>query len=170
MLHATSVPELFCQNTRNIDRMWWWTDLGGGDAASMWGPGGVRGGVLQTSTAKLDLKEPYYRMSQSPAYAWTQQDQASQYREETIAQQQVSSLIQLFRSWSFCFSHCPSWSCWFIQFSWSHGIQDLESWVVISYALLWWQGNHQKSRVWWWLFQVGIASSQDVLNGMTEAI
>jgi histone-arginine methyltransferase CARM1 len=60
--------------------------------------GGVRGGVLQTSTAKLDLKEPYYRMSQSPAYAWTQQDQASQYREETIAQQQVSSLIQLFRS------------------------------------------------------------------------
>jgi hypothetical protein len=67
-------------------------------SASMWGPGGVRGGVLQTSTAKLDLKEPYYRMSQSPAYAWTQQDQASQYREETIAQQQVSSLIQLFRS------------------------------------------------------------------------
>ncbi|CAK9238579.1 unnamed protein product [Sphagnum jensenii] len=62
-------------------------------SASMWGPGGVRGGVLQTSTAKLDLKEPYYRMSQSPAYAWTQQDQASQYREETIAQQQMQQQV-----------------------------------------------------------------------------
>jgi histone-arginine methyltransferase CARM1 len=47
-------------------------------------PGSNRVGVLQTSTAKLDLKEPYYRMTQSPAYAWSQQEQQ---------QQQVTSLL-----------------------------------------------------------------------------
>ena len=35
----------------------------------MWGPGAEQGGILQTSSCKLDLKEPYYRMSQPQAYA-----------------------------------------------------------------------------------------------------
>ena len=36
--------------------------------AKMWGPGADQGGILQTSSCKLDLKEPYYRMSQPQAY------------------------------------------------------------------------------------------------------
>lgn len=35
----------------------------------MWGPGAEQGEVLQSSSCKLDLKEPYYRMSQPQAYA-----------------------------------------------------------------------------------------------------
>ncbi|KAJ9700059.1 hypothetical protein PVL29_005746 [Vitis rotundifolia] len=34
----------------------------------MWGPGAEQGEVLQSSSCKLDLKEPYYRMSQPQAY------------------------------------------------------------------------------------------------------
>ncbi|XAR57085.1 Histone-arginine N-methyltransferase [Bertholletia excelsa] len=37
-------------------------------SAKMWGPGAEQGGILQTSSCKLDLKEPYYRMSQPQAY------------------------------------------------------------------------------------------------------
>ncbi|KAJ8766487.1 hypothetical protein K2173_022546 [Erythroxylum novogranatense] len=37
-------------------------------SAKMWGPGADQGGILQTSSCKLDLKEPYYRMSQPQAY------------------------------------------------------------------------------------------------------
>ncbi|KAF9673297.1 hypothetical protein SADUNF_Sadunf10G0009500 [Salix dunnii] len=40
--------------------------------AKMWGPGAEQGGILQTSSCKLDLKEPYYRMSQPQAYAMAQ--------------------------------------------------------------------------------------------------
>ncbi|MBA0800040.1 hypothetical protein Gohar_010505 [Gossypium harknessii] len=36
--------------------------------AKMWGPGAEQGGIIQTSSCKLDLKEPYYRMSQPQPY------------------------------------------------------------------------------------------------------
>lgn len=44
----------------------------------MWGPGAEQGGILQTSSCKLDLKEPYYRMSQPQAYAMPQDQQPPQ--------------------------------------------------------------------------------------------
>ncbi|KAL9325530.1 hypothetical protein ACSQ67_006175 [Phaseolus vulgaris] len=44
-------------------------------SAKMWGPGAEQGGILQTSSCKLDLKEPYYRMSQPQAYAFAQDQQ-----------------------------------------------------------------------------------------------
>ncbi|XP_027369062.1 probable histone-arginine methyltransferase 1.3 isoform X3 [Abrus precatorius] len=44
-------------------------------SAKMWGPGAEQGGILQTSSCKLDLKEPYYRMSQPQAYALAQDQQ-----------------------------------------------------------------------------------------------
>lgn len=47
-------------------------------SAKMWGPGAEQGGILQTSTGKLDLKEPYYRLSQPQPYAWTQDQQQQQ--------------------------------------------------------------------------------------------
>lgn len=47
-------------------------------SAKMWGPGAEQGGVLQTSSCKLDLKEPYYRMSQPQAYALAQDQQPHQ--------------------------------------------------------------------------------------------
>ncbi|KAJ7955096.1 Protein arginine N-methyltransferase [Quillaja saponaria] len=46
-------------------------------SAKMWGPGAEQGGIIQTSSCKLDLKEPYYRMSQPQAYTLAQ-DQHSQ--------------------------------------------------------------------------------------------
>ncbi|XP_042517270.1 probable histone-arginine methyltransferase CARM1 [Macadamia integrifolia] len=47
-------------------------------SAKMWGAGAEQGGILQTSSCKLDLKEPYYRMSQPQTYAWTQDQQPQQ--------------------------------------------------------------------------------------------
>ncbi|KAL5701228.1 type I protein arginine methyltransferase [Ranunculus cassubicifolius] len=44
-------------------------------SAKMWGPGAEQGGILQTSSCKLDLKEPYYRMSQPQPYQWSQDQQ-----------------------------------------------------------------------------------------------
>ncbi|KAK2645951.1 hypothetical protein Ddye_021146 [Dipteronia dyeriana] len=44
-------------------------------SAKMWGPGAEQGGILQTSSCKLDLKEPYYRMSQPQAYTIAQDQQ-----------------------------------------------------------------------------------------------
>lgn len=46
--------------------------------AKMWGPAAEQGGILQTSSCKLDLKEPYYRMSQPQAYATAQDQQPHQ--------------------------------------------------------------------------------------------
>jgi len=43
--------------------------------AKTWGPGAEQGGILQTSSCKLDLKEPYYRMSQPQAYPLNQDQQ-----------------------------------------------------------------------------------------------
>ncbi|KAG8099137.1 hypothetical protein GUJ93_ZPchr0013g35428 [Zizania palustris] len=45
-------------------------------SAKMWGEGAEQGGILQTSTAKLELKEPYYRLSQPQSYVV--QDQQEQ--------------------------------------------------------------------------------------------
>lgn len=44
-------------------------------SAKMWGPGADQGGILQTSSCKLDLKEPYYRLSQPQPYTWAQEQQ-----------------------------------------------------------------------------------------------
>uniref|UniRef100_A0A453AQT4 type I protein arginine methyltransferase n=1 Tax=Aegilops tauschii subsp. strangulata TaxID=200361 RepID=A0A453AQT4_AEGTS len=44
-------------------------------SAKMWGVGADPGGILQTSTAKLELKEPYYRLSQPQAYMPQDQQQ-----------------------------------------------------------------------------------------------
>ncbi|KAK1417858.1 hypothetical protein QVD17_26992 [Tagetes erecta] len=50
-------------------------------SAKMWGPGAEQGGVLQTSSCRLDLKEPYYRMSQPQAYSAAQDQQPNQLLE-----------------------------------------------------------------------------------------
>ncbi|KEH37264.1 histone-arginine methyltransferase, putative [Medicago truncatula] len=47
-------------------------------SAKMWGPGAEQGGILQTSSCKLDLKEPYYRMSQQQSYPTTQDQPQAQ--------------------------------------------------------------------------------------------
>ncbi|KAI7726455.1 hypothetical protein M8C21_018345 [Ambrosia artemisiifolia] len=47
-------------------------------SAKMWGPGAEQGGILQTSSCKFDLKEPYYRMSQPQAYPIAQDQQPNQ--------------------------------------------------------------------------------------------
>ena len=48
----------------------------------MWGAGAEQGGILQTSSGKMELKEPYYRMSQPQiqpqAYAVAQDQQPQQ--------------------------------------------------------------------------------------------
>ncbi len=44
----------------------------------MWGPGAEQGGILQTSSCKLNLKEPYHRLSQPQAYAMAQDQQPQQ--------------------------------------------------------------------------------------------
>ncbi|KAL6522833.1 putative histone-arginine methyltransferase 1.3 [Orobanche hederae] len=44
-------------------------------SAKMWGPGAEQGGILVSSFGKLDLKEPYYRMSQPQAYPMSQDQQ-----------------------------------------------------------------------------------------------
>ncbi|XP_039007139.1 probable histone-arginine methyltransferase 1.4 [Hibiscus syriacus] len=47
-------------------------------SAKMWGPGVEQGGILQTSSCKLDLKEPYYRMSQPQPYTMVQDQRPHQ--------------------------------------------------------------------------------------------
>ncbi|XP_050372264.1 probable histone-arginine methyltransferase 1.4 isoform X1 [Argentina anserina] len=47
-------------------------------SAKMWGPGAEQGGIIQSSSCKLDLKEPYYRMSQPQPYAMAQDQQPHQ--------------------------------------------------------------------------------------------
>ncbi|XP_012083937.1 probable histone-arginine methyltransferase 1.4 isoform X2 [Jatropha curcas] len=47
-------------------------------SAKMWGPGAEQGGILQTSSCKFDLKEPYYRMSQPQVYGMAQDQQPHQ--------------------------------------------------------------------------------------------
>ncbi|KAF5941487.1 hypothetical protein HYC85_019129 [Camellia sinensis] len=37
-----------------------------------WGAGAEQGGIVQTSSSKFDLKQPYYRMSQPQAYSIAQ--------------------------------------------------------------------------------------------------
>lgn len=47
-------------------------------STKMWGPGAEQGGIFQTSSGKLDLKEPYYRMSQPQVYPVAQDQQPNQ--------------------------------------------------------------------------------------------
>ncbi|XP_048497405.1 probable histone-arginine methyltransferase 1.3 [Beta vulgaris subsp. vulgaris] len=49
-------------------------------SAKMWGVGAEQGGILQTSSGKMELKEPYYRMSQPQIQpqAYAGQDQQPQ--------------------------------------------------------------------------------------------
>ncbi|XP_062188618.1 probable histone-arginine methyltransferase CARM1 isoform X1 [Phragmites australis] len=47
-------------------------------SAKMWGVGAEQGGILQTSTGKLELKEPYYRLSQPQSYMMPQDQQEQQ--------------------------------------------------------------------------------------------
>ncbi|XP_059632730.1 probable histone-arginine methyltransferase 1.3 [Cornus florida] len=47
-------------------------------SAKTWGPGAAQGEILQTSSCKFDLKEPYYRMSQPQAYSMAQDQQSHQ--------------------------------------------------------------------------------------------
>ncbi|CAN6467355.1 unnamed protein product [Victoria cruziana] len=63
----------------------------------MWGAGAEQGGVIQMSSGKMDLKEPYYRMSQPQPYAWVQDQQPHQLmqlqgeQETALLSQDVSS-------------------------------------------------------------------------------
>ncbi|KAB2067811.1 hypothetical protein ES319_A09G253900v1 [Gossypium barbadense] len=47
-------------------------------SAKMWGPGAEQGGIIQSSSCKLHLKEPYYRMSQPQPYTTAQDQQPLQ--------------------------------------------------------------------------------------------
>ncbi|XP_026659622.1 probable histone-arginine methyltransferase CARM1 isoform X2 [Phoenix dactylifera] len=60
-------------------------------SAKMWGAGANQGGILQTSSCKLELKEPYYRLSQPQPYVLPQDQQAQQ---QLIQPQEVSPQIQ----------------------------------------------------------------------------
>ncbi|KAF9604196.1 hypothetical protein IFM89_004771 [Coptis chinensis] len=53
-------------------------------SAKMWGPGAEQGGIVQTSSCKLDLKEPYYRMSQPQPYAWAQDQQPNPFLHSQV--------------------------------------------------------------------------------------
>ncbi|KAJ4954834.1 hypothetical protein NE237_011617 [Protea cynaroides] len=56
-------------------------------SAKMWGVGAEQGGTLQTSSCKLDLKEPYYRMAQPQPYAWAQDQHPQDAVGLSLAQQ-----------------------------------------------------------------------------------
>lgn len=60
-------------------------------SAKMWGAGAEQGGILQTSSCKFDLKEPYYRLSQPQPYV-LQQDQQS--NQQLMQSQEISPSIQ----------------------------------------------------------------------------
>ncbi|CAL9069096.1 unnamed protein product [Musa banksii] len=60
-------------------------------SAKTWGAGADQGGILQTFSCKLDLKEPYYRLSQPLPYI-LQQDQQS--NTELMQSQELSPQIQ----------------------------------------------------------------------------
>ncbi|XP_010524707.1 PREDICTED: probable histone-arginine methyltransferase 1.3 [Tarenaya hassleriana] len=58
-------------------------------SAKMWGPGAGQGGILQTSSCKLDLKEPYYRMSQPQTYTVAQEPQPQQQQQQLLNPQGI---------------------------------------------------------------------------------
>jgi hypothetical protein len=67
-------PHVFLSDLfSSFSNKFWWNQI-----AKMWGPGAEQGGILQTSSCKLDLKEPYYRMSQPQTYAMAQDQQPHQ--------------------------------------------------------------------------------------------
>lgn len=63
----------------------------------MWGPGAEQEGILQTSSCKLDLKEPYYRMSQPQAYPLTQDQQ----QHQLISTQVLTNPVMAFLSFRY---------------------------------------------------------------------
>ncbi|KAK4745602.1 hypothetical protein SAY87_011914 [Trapa incisa] len=52
-------------------------------STKMWGAGAEQGRILQTSSGKFDLKEPYYRMSQSQPYT-VSQDQHQSFQPQDV--------------------------------------------------------------------------------------
>ncbi len=58
----------------------------------MWGPGAEQGGIIQASSCKLDLKEPYYRMSQPQAYPLSQDQQPHQLINTQVLTNPTSAL------------------------------------------------------------------------------
>ncbi|GER30599.1 protein arginine n-methyltransferase [Striga asiatica] len=64
-------------------------------SAKMWGPGAEQGGIIQTSSGKLDLKEPYYRMSQPQAYPMSQDQQSNQLLQTQHCDSQTESQSEL---------------------------------------------------------------------------
>ncbi|XP_058203215.1 probable histone-arginine methyltransferase 1.3 isoform X3 [Rhododendron vialii] len=67
-------------------------------STKMWGPGAGQGGILQTSSCKLDLKEPYYRMSQPQPYSNTQ-DQSTHNLLNTQQDTQIQSRDEELSEW-----------------------------------------------------------------------
>ncbi|OIW14282.1 hypothetical protein TanjilG_21422 [Lupinus angustifolius] len=63
-------------------------------SAKSWGPGAEQGGILQTSSCKLDLKEPYYRMSQPQAYPLTQDQPLLSTEDIHIQSDDLDELMQ----------------------------------------------------------------------------
>ncbi|KAF1894921.1 hypothetical protein Lal_00022415 [Lupinus albus] len=63
-------------------------------SAKSWGPGAEQGGILQTSSCKLDLKEPYYRMSQPQAYPLTQDQPLLSTQDIHIQSEDLDELMQ----------------------------------------------------------------------------
>lgn len=63
----------------------------------MSGPGANQGGILQTSSCKLDLKEPYYRMSQPQVYPVAQEPPA-QAQVSVCYVHLILGILHLYRS------------------------------------------------------------------------
>ena len=72
--------------------------------AKMWGPGAEQGGIIQASSCKLDLKEPYYRMSQPQAYPLAQDQQS-----HPLINTQVLLVITFELSFYMSLVHWHSW-------------------------------------------------------------
>lgn len=70
---------------------WWFPS-----SAKMWGPGAEQGGIIQSSSCKLDLKEPYYRMSQPQPYAMAQDQQPHQQIHSQVSLPVIRIFFSLF--------------------------------------------------------------------------
>lgn len=84
--------------------------------AKMWGPGAEQGGIIQASSCKLDLKEPYYRMSQPQAYPLAQDQQS-----HPLINTQVLLVITFELSFYMSLVHWHSWQL-FPQKFWTQAL------------------------------------------------
>lgn len=57
----------------------------------MCGPGAVQGGILLTSPCKLELRDPYYRMSQPLSYSSAEDEQPNQLIPTLVCTNSVTS-------------------------------------------------------------------------------